>query len=492
VIGADGVPRSVGQAVEASARSALETVRLTNAQRAFASYRARRVLWRGPNTVGKSLGLAYDMVHALRGTHPLRPVDRPPVRLLIVSESWTQMDPLCEKIDLFLPKDEIDERVRYEPGSGFLGFKSPHIPLVAGPGKGSVLHFATYKQGSKRIAGGQFHGIGADEPMPEKVFGELQPRMSRFLAWMRVTFTPTPETSLDLVYFRQKIEQAKRYFAKHGRYHPAHWQELHTELSLDGVTPRGGLVEVPWKTQDELDELVESYLEIERGMRTKGDWEPIAVDRLLTAYGPRNRVEDEGLPPGVVWYLCVGIDHGAGAGRQAAVLVACSEDGSEVRFLDEAISDGRTSTREDAIAIRDMLARHDLQWHQVDHWVGDRAHSGDRYGNAKSNSDLMKAFADLFETPEFRLRGKGLDLVTPHKERASEYRGLRIMNSLFKEMQALVHARCVKLIEGIVGYAGAKDDPLKDRVDAARYAVERLVDERRLRPRLPSSAPIGM
>jgi phage terminase large subunit-like protein len=403
------------------------------------------------------------------------------------------MDPLCEKLWNFLDPGEVDDRVTYSPGEGFRGFREPHIPFVSGPGNptrgkvGSVLHFATYKQGAKRIAGGQFHGIAADEPMPEAVFGELAPRLSRYHGWFRMTFTPTPE-SPDLTYLREEVAKAHAHYRATGQWHSAHWRELVTEVNLDALTPRGGLVEVPWKTQDELDELIASYLDIERGMRVRGDWDPVSVDRLLTAYSNDNLVAERGLPGGR-WYIAVGIDHGAKAGRQAAMLVAIDEEGREVRYLDEACSDGRTSPKDDATAILDMLRRHGWTWEDVDHWVGDRSHSGDRFGNAKSNQDLMAAFTEVLNTPEHRLRGKGLDIQIPRKERGSMYRGIRLMNGLFKERRAFIHARCQSLIEAITGWGGALDDAKKDRIDAARYATERLFDERRLQ--LPSSAFVG-
>lgn len=481
------------QAAVLSGGSRLATVRLTAPQKAFASNPARKLIWRGANTIGKSVGLAWHVIHALRGTHPYVQLPRPPVRLLVVSESWAQMDPLCEKLWSFLDRDEIDDRVTYSPGEGFRGFREPHIPFVRGPGNptrgkvGSVLHFATYKQGAKRIAGGQFHGIAADEPMPETVFGELMPRLSRYHGWCRMTFTPTPE-SPDLTYLREEIGKANAYYKAQGKYSPAHWRELVTEVNLDALTPRGGLVEVPWKTQDELDELISSYLDIERGMRVRGDWDPVSVDRLLTAYSPDNVIAERHLPAGR-WYVAVGIDHGAKAGRQAAMLVAIDEDGREVRYLDEAVSDGRTSPKDDAQAILEMLKRHGWTWQDVDHWVGDRSHSGDRFGNAKSNQDLMHAFTEILATPEHQLRGRGLDIQIPRKERGSMYRGIRLMNGLFKEKKARVHARCTNLIDAITGWGGALDDAKKDRIDAARYATERLFDERRLQ--LPSSAFVG-
>lgn len=471
-----------GDAAGVSARSPLAFARLTAPQTAFCSAATQRLLWRGGNTIGKSHGAAFDLIHAARGTHPLRPVARPPVRLLVVSESWAQMDPLCEKIWALLPKDEIDPVVYYEPGEGFRGYREPHIKFVGGPGRRSVIHFATYAQGSGRIAGGQFHGIWADEPMPQSVYGELLPRTSTHRGTFRITMTPTPE-SPPLAYLREIIEKSRTHKASAGCLPPGGWEELQTSITLDALTIRGGLVEVPWKSSRELTDLLESYLDVERDMREHGGWDAVVAGRWLSAYGPEN--EFDGDDPTGQLYLAVGLDHGAKAGRQVAVLVACSEDGDRAWYLDEAISDGRTSSREDADAILAMLRRHGWEWHHVDHWVGDRAHGGDRYGNAKSNADLMFEFSEILGLSESKLRARGLDLVVPYKAHRSVSRGLRVMNSLFKQGQAFVHrVRCPKLIEAIKNWEGALDDPLKDRLDAARYAIERLLEMRRLRPRI--------
>ncbi len=467
----------------------LEHVRVTDPQLAYLRATDQRLVWRGGNTIGKSYGAALDIVHAARGTHPWRPVPKPPVRLLVISESWAQMDPLCEKIWGFLPKGEIDPRVGYAPGEGFTGFRIPHIPFVRGVGAGTAIMFATYGQGGKRIAGGQYHGIWGDEPMPEPVLGEVLPRTSRYHASIRITVTPTPEAPPQL-YLRDKVKESLDYRLKHGRPMPGGWSELQTSITLDALTPRGGLIERPWKSAAELEELLESYLEVERGMREHGDWDPVLAGRWLTAFDEHHIVTEGPTEEDGELVIAVGIDHGAKAGRQSATLVVCSEDGERVWYLDEAVSDGRTSSQEDAQAILDMLERQGWGWEQVDHWVGDRAHSGDRFGNAKSNYDLLHEMSLILKKPVHVLRGKGLSIATPTKKRNSVYRGVRIMNSLFKQNQSWVHLRCQGLLEAIKGWAGASDDPLKDRVDSARYAVETLQDSRRLRMRVPSAARI--
>lgn len=456
-------------------RSPLDDVRLTTPQRLFVSMSQRKALWRGGNQLGKSHALAYDIIHSARGTHPHRPAVKGPIRILVVSESWAQMDPLCRKLWDMLPKDEIDPRVRYEEGGGFRGFKEPRIPFITGPGAGSVIIFATYKQGSTRVAGGSFHIVYLDEPPPESVYGEILPRISRYHGQLRITMTPTPECPPQ-EYLRALVEKGDVV-------------EMQTSLSAENITIRGGLIERPWKSQEQIDEDLAGYLDVERGMREHGDWDPVVEGRWLSAFSDE-LVTDE-MPVGRLW-VAIGIDHGAGAGRQAAELVVCSDDGERVWILDECAADGRTGPHDDAKAILDMLDRNPWigGWKGVDYWLGDRAHGGDFYGNEKSNRDLLREMGRILGIPTSTLKSHGLILKVPYKQRGSMLRGFRLMNGLCAQKQLRVHPRCKRFIASAKEWAGRKEDPLKDHLDAARYPIERMINDLTLKPRLSTSAHV--
>jgi phage terminase large subunit-like protein len=386
-----------------------------------------------------------------------------------------------------LPKDEIDLRVRYESGGGFRGFKEPRIPFVDGPGKGSVIIFATYKQGGSRIAGGAYHGAYLDEPPPEKVLGEVMPRLSRYHGFLRISMTPTPE-SPPLGYLKDLLDKDGKRIAKEQR-----WRELQTSLTPGALTLRGGIFERPWKTPAEIDELIESYLEVEREMRVHGSWDALVKGRWLTNFTDAHIWTGElgsELAAGEGVRVAVGIDHGAKAGRQCATLVVCSLDGQRVWYLDEARSDGRTSIAEDAQAVLDMLARQGWTWENVDYWIGDRPHGGDMHGNDKSNIDLLDAFSRILKVPRAKLVQRGLRLSSPRKFQGSMGRGVRLMNNLFRTNQAKVHLRCQGLIRGAKEWEGDLQDPLKDPIDSARYPTEVLRDVNVLRPRVSASSPL--
>lgn len=437
----------------------LRNVRLTDPQAAFLRDDRRKLLWRGGNSIGKTFAHCLHIIHLARGTHPWQRVAPGPKQLMLAGYSFGQMDPLCRALWSMLPKEEVDPKISYVPRQGFRGYKEPVIPLVRGPGAGSVIAFATYKQGSSRIMGDQLHYFGMDEPPPSGVWGEAQPRVNRHRGQMRVTMTPTPD-SPPLGYMRELVEKGQL-------------AELQTSLTVDAVTRRGGLVEAPWMTEADIEEALESYLDDELPMRRDGAWDALVSGRWLSAVTDDLMIDEL---PELGWYVAVGIDHGAKAGRQYATLVLASPDGDHVIVADEAHADGVTTTREDAQAILAMLQRNGIAWHQVDHWRGDRRHAGDFWGNEKTNRELAREICDELG---IRLRDageRGLRIRTPRKYSGSVRFGFRLVNSLAKAKRLQYHRRCNGFREGARGWSGRPDDPLKDPLDAARYAIEALHD----------------
>jgi len=54
--------------------------------------------------------------------------------------------------------------------------------------------------------------------------------------------------------------------------------------------------------------------------------------------------------------------------------------------------------------------------------------------------------------------------------------GLRLINVLSARRDLVVHPRAERFIRACEVFRGAKDDPVKDILDAGRYAIERVVD----------------
>ena len=473
-------------------RNQNEFTTFTKPQEDWRSITGLRAIWRAANSLGKSFAQAADIVDCCRGTNRYRSVRRPPVKLLVVSFSWSQMDPLLEKLWQLLPKDEIDPVCYYEPGQGIKGHKEPVITFIAGPGKGSAIYFATYKQGANRIMGSQVHGVYLDEPPPLDVWGEVQPRLNAHGGFLRVSFTPTPE-SPDLEYLREEVAKGH---TSNGR---AGVQEFQTSLVSDATKAQGSqIVDIPRMADFEVERALDRYLDDEREMREHGAWFPLTKGRWVSTFTEQN-VMDRRPPVGA--FLCVSIDHGAQAGKQAAMLSAYEnrEDrDARVTWMAESQSDGATDSDDDVLAIIEMLAeafptlaqRADGKltlesmralYDCVDLWVGDRSLESNKRLVSKSNERLRKAFSVLLKRDLKDIAA----IIVPYKYGNSVRDGAQLLKNLFKRRLAdglpagIVWSRCVKFRDANMKFAGKKDDPCKDSWDAGRYGAESAIKGRR-------------
>jgi phage terminase large subunit-like protein len=438
---------------------------VTRAQARWLAMTGKQLLWRAANQVGKSRGLAKKLIQFITASGVYAGRSAGPVKVLVLSISKEQMEPLHQKLWELLPKDQIDlASTEYVPGFGFRG-KPPRITFTAGAGAGSVIVFATYKQGSTRIAGGTFDVVACDEPLPERVYGEALARtLHGRPGELWITFTPTPD-SPPLAYLREKVEAGEV-------------KELHTPLTVENVTLSTGR---PLKTAAEIDAYSKLVLAAERDMRLNGGWEIVTQDRLLDNWGP-HCVAPVRLMPGAL--LAIGVDHGTGAGRQTAALVQlqlADRVFPKVDLLAESRSKGFSTPEQDAEAILTMLRALGLRWEHVDAWFGDRATNFNKSGIRKTNKDLHIHLA--------RLVGVGSDafprIEVPNKAGGTVTYGYRLMNAImgrrdeagvshFRVNPAALHFR-----ESCDRYNGRNPkDPLKDMLDAVRYPIEELIKPR--------------
>ena len=452
-----GLVRAAGQA---PALTPLDYFQPTQPQLEFLRWDVQNGVWRGGNQLGKTKGHAAHIVHMARGTHPWRSnLPPPPVEILLLGYSWLQMDKLLREIWDFLPKAEVHPKLRYEKGGGILGFSEPRIPFVAGPGKGSVIHLRTYKQGAESFMGMEVHYVGLDEPPPAGIIGEALGRTSTHDGEIRVSMTPTPTSP------PRGIEELRKRAAS------GEFAELQTSLGIDACTPIGG---IPWRTREAIERKIASWLPMERAMRQHGSWDVIREGRQFDAFDERHKTPIQ-LGYGEQLLLAVGIDHGIRPGRQAAVL--CATDGKRVYFLKEYRPEGTTSSRQDGRALVRMLrdVREDLDPWGITYWVGDRA--ADSKSGRKDNGRLRRGMAEACDVDAERIPW----LETPHKMADSWIQGCSLLNGMFREDMAYVDpVGCPQLIKSLEQWTGATKDPLKDLIDAARYAVEKLIERQEI------------
>ncbi len=452
--------RLARQASSTARRNPLTGIRLTQAQIDYASLLDPFALYRGGNQLGKTTVMLWDMIHTCRGTHPYRQPFRPPVNVIFMGESWEQMGRVggpMEKLWQLLPKDEIDPRNRLDPGRGITG-KPPRIVFTDGPGKGSVIGFATYRQGAKPQAGSTLHGCYLDEPPTPEILQEMVPRLFRHGGQMRVGFTPVVGMP-DQRHLRQLVEAGS-------------FVELNPWLVEKNCWPVGAAK--PWQTQAAIDRMASLLPEPIRAMRIEGSWDPILDTAWLANFVRKKHILPVRMPP--MARLIVGVDHGIQAGKQTAVLVCCyglSGLTPYVQVVDEAVGDVTTTPRQDAQSIVDMLERNGLSWRDVDEWVGDRAAESKYMIKRKSNTILERYLAQLAGIARFPR------FVVPVKGSGSVEHGLYLMNALLGtyDDQGIPHmiisARCERFAKFCELFCGDRHDPLKDIGDAGRYAIER-------------------
>lgn len=452
--------------VTVTSRRKLDFMRWTDWQRDYLEDESPAALIRGGNQIGKTIAKHAELIHRCRGTHPFKRTHRPPINAIVMSESWDQMGQAggyMAKLWELLPKDEIDPKIRFEPGRGITG-KPPRIVFTDGPGKGSVITFGTYRQGASRVAGATVHFVDLDEPGPESVLHEVMPRLLRHGGHIRIGFTPVLNMP-DQTWLRQLVENGEI-----NEYNP--W------LKESKCWPRGN--PSPWLYQDDIDRVIRAWPEAIRAMRVEGSWDPILTHKWLTNFERGRHIRPELAPEGA--YLGVGIDHGTNAGKQAAVLIGAIDRGGlhpYVFFIDEAIADGMSTPDQDARAIHDMLERNGFSWRNVDEWVGDRPTAESRYLIKKSNILLRKHLAY-----QARVQlGKFPRIATPKKWWGSVEHGLHLLNALAGDFDddgtphLFVSPHCERFAEFCDKFAGDRRDPLKDVGDAGRYIVERAIRE---------------
>ena len=237
----------------ASQRNPLDRVRLTPWQLDYVQIAESMALLRAGNQIGKTLIKLWEMIHHCRGTHPYRRIFKPPIKVLAMGQTWEQMGKTggyMEELWSLLPKGEIAKNIRLDKGRGITG-KPPRIVFTSGPGKGSVINFGTYKQGSAPHAGVTVHYVDCDEPPPENILQELLPRLLRFGGHMRIGFTPVVGMP-DQSFLREKVKNGTLV-------------ERNPWLVESSCWPIGA--PRPWITQADVDAFAANLIAAERDMR---------------------------------------------------------------------------------------------------------------------------------------------------------------------------------------------------------------------------------
>lgn len=464
---------TAGRLARTDARGVPED-RWTTPQRSFleSPYRLT-VLW-GANGIGKSKVMAEVVTRLLEGRMEWQ---RPgPQTVILAGNTWTQLGQTIRYAMEGRLQSYLRPGIRYEAG-GMKGQRMQVFDIVAGPGIGGELRLGTFTAGARTLAGPRASAVVSDEPLPEKVYNELWPRLLGRGGRMFTGFTPTLGTAHQLDYLWQIVDDPGIPWAG----------EIHVPLTMDAVTPRGGVFELPWMTQEEVDQFEQGLSRVEADMRMGRTRTPRTDSAYFSAWRG-DLVVDRRMVDLVGWRVGIGIDHGSTPGSQRAILVAVGGRGlySEVHVLDEYQAAGRTETADDARAVVAMLERQGLTLADVDQWVGDRAHHGDHMGGKKRNSWLRMSMARQLGMDTTR-RGWSESLPeplrsmrTPRKYDQSVWEGSEILHRLMVQKPArfTVDPRCSVLIDDLNSWRGSTSatDPNKHGIDALRYIAVPMVE----------------
>lgn len=446
----------------------------TRPQQAFIGHADQVALFWGGVRTGKSTTLAQDCALFYRGDHP-RQTHRAPTIQLHAGRSWVQMVDQLRTLWRFLDPRWFRARLDLSEGS-VRGQRFPVLTGIAGPGRDSQIRIGTYEMGALSVQGWTIHRAQLDEPPPQAMYTEVRSRVISTGGRVRIGFCPTSAhmgpKGTDLDYIWKLVDSGEVGL-------------VHAPLTVESVTPCEGLILAPYMTREAIDSFSREIPARDRAMRLGLSRYPHQEGQFFDAWS-NELVVSLGVPAG--WSLGVGVDHGSKPGRQRASLVAVRGTGATARVhvLRHYRSAGRSDDDADAAGILAMLAETGHELSDVDYWIGDRAHGGDRKGGIKSNYRLMRALAravgidDTRKDWRSRLPAPLRRMWTPTKYDGSVWDDVEVLHRLMVRKAFTVDPSAGgddSLGGDFAAWNGQYIDPHKDGIDSCRYAAVPMIAE---------------
>ena len=421
----------------------------------------RKLLRCGNQAYGKTTAGLAELIWRCLGQHPFQPVPKAPIEAWIICASWSQSLAIQKKLWELVPMTVVRPGSRYDDVNGF-GAHSPCLRFA----NGSIIRVKTTQQNALDLAGATIDIAMFDEPpKSSRLYGEIVKRVMARNGIVMLTLTPI---NAPVDWLRAECERGT-ITDLHFRLEP---QYLIPEGAIEPHRLRDGTIcDAAWIARIRAETMGH-----EDPIVNDGEWETRVEGRVFRAF------RDGGQTPHVHTMapkhdvkLTLGIDHGAGAGREVGILTAVDEVGDDpaVYVLDEYVSSGETTAREDARALIAMLRRHGFVWSDLDHCYGDKPY--DKATGSKGNYDIEDALARELGLPNRESlkpriwsakRGARID------PRGDKARGVSWLHRRMVEAGRFgVHPRCKRLIESLNKWDYTDASEWKDAIDGLRYGL---------------------
>lgn len=432
------------------------------------------------NQVGKTIAGAREVHWFATKTHPYRNcVHRKSEGWVCVAsfegKAWRSV---CKALYDTCDRDAIDwERSHYDEVNGWRN-------RVIVYRNGYIISFVSSKAGSTSAASGSIDFLWVDEPPKQHVWGELLGRLRSTHGPIWMTLTPY-DSEADLRWLQVYLEgDTEQLIPPQGD-----WSK--TVISFE-------LRNVPWMTEEEIEEEIELVPLDQQAQRVYGEWEGVVADRSLRGFSEAN-VCELALSPQDGWTddggeikLVVWTDHGTLPGRQVFLLVAYQALGERYRLssdrvdhsattpqrfgrrirarvLAEYLNPETTSEEQDAAAVRDALDDIGLSVDMLDYGVGDTNNAGKSRGGRSLNAVYQNLFRSMMSpaaAPRFVMHSA---IKGPGMERFQ----VNLINGYLGRGDLSVHPRCKATIRAMRRWTGKNDD-YKHIIDTLRYGVHEM------------------
>jgi hypothetical protein len=440
----------------------------TAAQLELLSSPSRRICYRHANKVGGTSSSLYWLAEHMLGRSWWRDVAPAPCRAIILTPTWTSVrHDLTPYLLQHLPAHMLASHYNPEPTAIHGGWPGGEVRLT----NGSSLLFRVMEGVQARRAGFGADVVMINEPPTAASYNEIARALGanphggyllinaamvgRDMTWLRAIVEPDGQCLPPpdgTVYHRAAAPG---------------WVSL--QVGLDAST-------TPWLSDEARKLVIASFAAHELRQRVGAEWDGMAMGAMLYMFDDTclgswlETVGDTQRALRAGWQFGLGLDHGIGARREAAALMAWHPRLLELWWLDTYRNEHRTTEEADARGIRAMLDRWQVPIRAVTMARGDVGQLGKGSVDASSINQALSRV----RTPSGSEPVLGFPIATARKGPGSVADGVNEMNRGFASGAFKVDRGNAVAREAIVMWSGGETH--KDVCDAGRYLARDVLE----------------